>query len=454
MLFCRARPCRATGLFLLTDNADPCLLIQIQGEGHSPMSDKNCSKSIRREQRPLITRRQFLKTGSHTLAGVALSSPMLALAGCGPPPPTTSRTTPRVLADLHLHVGINDWNKLTPLGVRYPAIANLAESTFNLSGTNWKDSYDAGVDLVCATHFNVFDEWLSMPTDPDPEAPNHTIAMLDRFERQIAGKYQQYAEMATSPARLRELTRPDRKKTDADWKVPVIHTIEGGHALGGDIEAIGTFAKRGVAMIGLTHFFNKGIASAANSYPFFPDAGAAWPKRGLSGYGRVVIEEIERHGIIVDVIHATSTALEEIFAATTRPMVASHSSVRTLGDHPYSLVDEHIEEIARRQGLIGVILDPYLLSNYATARGAEKHGNLRDVVRTIRHIVKLVGHEHVGIGSDFGGFIGPPNDMNRTSQIGRLRSMLLTEFGDQKTVDDILANNVINFIRSNWQSRV
>lgn len=385
------------------------------------------------------------------MANAALSGPFLALANCATPPPTTNRNTHRVLADLHLHAGINEWNKITPLGVRYPAVANLAESTINLSGMNWRDCYDAGVDLVCATHFNAFDEWLSMPTDPDPEAPIHTLRMIDLLEQHIADEYPEVAQVAKTPAELKKLMAIS--KDSPKWKVPVVHTVEGGHAMGGDLSAIGAFAKRGVAMIGLTHFFNKGIASAANSYPYFPDAGAAWPKRGLSCFGREVIDEIEKHGIMIDVIHATSTALEEIFEASPKPMVASHSSVRTLGDHPYSLVDEHIKEIAKRNGIIGVILDPYLLSNYATARGAEKHGDLKDVVRTIRHIVKMVGHKYVGIGSDFGGFIGPPNDLKRISRIGRLRTMLIEEFGDQEVVDAILADNVMKFIKVNWTGR-
>jgi membrane dipeptidase len=146
--------------------------------------------------------------------------------------------------------------------------------------------------------------------------------------------------------------------------------------------------------------------------------------------------------------------LEDIFKVATRPMVASHTSARTLGDHPYSLVDEHLEEIAHRDGLIGVILDPYLLSNYPTGQLAEDEGSLRDVVRTIRYLVKLVGFEHVAIGSDFAGFVGPPREMNRISRIGKLREALRIEFGDDDMVSDILAQNAIDFILKNWQPAV
>ena len=397
-----------------------------------------------------MTRRQFVASGVKGLAGAALASPLLWLDGCSQPPRLTDRTMPRVLADLHVHAGINSWNRQTPLGIRYPGIALLAETTFNRSGMDWEDCCLAGVDLLCVTHFNVFDEWLSMPTDPDPEAIVHTIRMIDLLEKDLLTDQKDFATIAVNPTQLRTLLAVT--KESPEWRVAVVHTVEGAHALGGRIEMLEPLSRRGVAMIGLTHFFNKGAASSANAYPFFPDANSPWPAIGLSAYGREVIAESERLGVIVDVIHASTAALEDTFKVATRPMVASHSSARTLGDHPYSLLDEHAQEIAHRDGLIGVILDPYLLSNYATAQEAEDRGSLREVVRTIRYLVKLVGHEHVGIGTDFGGFVGPPRDMNRVGQIGRLRHALIEEFGDDGIVTDILANNAINFILANWRS--
>lgn len=399
-----------------------------------------------------IHRRDFLAGGARALAGAALSGPLLWLEGCSRPPRLTDRSLPRVLADLHVHAAINHWNRHTPLGIQYPAIASLAETTFNRSGMKWQDCYDAGVDLLCVAHFNAFDEWLSMPTDPDYETPTHTFRMLDLFENELVSEFSDFAQLAANPDQLQRLLAVP--KESPEWRIAVVHTIEGAHALGGRLDMLEPLARRGVAMVGLTHFFNKGVASSANAFPFFPDGNSSWPTHGLSGFGRELIAEMERLGIIVDVIHATSTALEDILAVATRPLVASHSGARTLADHPYGLIDEHIEEIAHRGGLIGVILDPYLLSNYATLHEAESQGTLRDVVRTIRYLVKLVGHEHVGIGTDFAGFIGPPRDMTRVSQIGRLRAMLLEEFGDEMIVTDILANNAIKFLVQNWRPQV
>ncbi len=400
------------------------------------------------------TRREFSKTILKAAAGIAVSGPMLSSLGCASRRyPKTDRTIPRVLADLHIHVDINDWNKNTPLGIENPLLTYVADKFVNKTGLDWKKSHEAGVDLICASHFNVFDEWLSMPTDPNPHAPANTHRMMDRLEQKLRGPIEPYARLVKNSGEMkRSLAIP---KTDPDYRITVVHTVEGGHALGGDLGALESMAKRGLAMLTLTHFFNKGIASAGNSFPFFPDANSDWPNQGLSEFGREVIQEMENLGIIVDVIHSTPTAMEDIFEASTKPLVSSHSAARTLSDHPLSLIDEHIQEIAHRNGIIGVIIDPYLLSNYATLTQAETKATLSDVVRNIRYLVKMCGsHKNVGIGSDFAGFITGPTDMLHISQVGRLRAMLLDEFGDERIVNDIMANNVIEFLIKNWHSGV
>ncbi len=387
-----------------------------------------------------------------TLGGIAASGSVLAPLGCAGRRYFGLDFPPRrVLADLHVHAAIDQWNRETPLGIRYPALAVVVEKFANKTGMDWKKCHASGIDLVCATHFNVFDEWLSMPTDPNPQAPANTHRMMDDLEELLDGPASPYARLTRNSHELRSLLNVP--KIAPNYRIAVVHTIEGGHALGGDIGALEPLAARGVAMITLTHFFNKGVASAVNSYPYFPDANSSWPHQGLSEFGRDVIREMERLGIIVDVIHGTATAIEDILEVATKPLIASHASARTLGDHPYSLYDEHIQHITENGGIIGIIIDPYLLCNYATLHQAETRATLRDVVRTIRYVVKLCGsHKHVGIGSDFAGYISGPRDMCRLSQVGRLRRLLMKEFDDEQVVEDILANNAIEFLMKNWRS--
>jgi microsomal dipeptidase-like Zn-dependent dipeptidase len=386
-----------------------------------------------------------------TFAGVVASGELLsaveAVTDDTPPGGSVHR---RVLADLHVHSMIDQWNRSSPLGVRYPAVAKLAEKFANKTGMNWRDCHTAGIDMVCTAHFNVFDEWASMPTDPFAEAPANTFRMMDRLEEELQGPAAAYARLARTPAELKELLKI--RYPDPRYRIAVLHHPEGGHALGGSIAPLEEMARRGVAMIGVTHFFNKGIATSANSYPYFPDANARWPNQGLSEFGREVIQEMERLGIIVDITHATSTAVDDILRISKRPLVASHASARTLGEHPYSLYDEHIEQIVHDGGIIGVILYPYILSNYANIHLAEKKAGLRDVVRTIRYLTKLCGsHKQIGIGSDFGGYITGPKEMSHLSQVPLLNRMLLDEFGDEQIVEDIMANNVMRFFTTQWQ---
>jgi len=154
---------------------------------------------------------------------------------------------------------------------------------------------------------------------------------------------------------------------------------------------------------------------------------------------------------LVDATHMSATALVDLFKVANRPFIASHSSARVLGDHAYSFFDEHIIEIVKRGGIIGIVLSPHLLSNYGDEKSTHKYGSLLDVVRTVRHMVKICGtHKHICLGSDFGGYITGPKEMKWLSQIHRLRECLVDEFGDQEVVDDIMVNNVIGFLLEYW----
>jgi membrane dipeptidase len=290
---------------------------------------------------------------------------------------------------------------------------------------------------------------MGMPVDPSPDAPMHTHRMLDLLEAELDGRGAPHARLARTPAALRQALAERREGRDD--RVIVLHALEGAHALGGALEPLDRLAVRGVAYITLAHFVDKGVASAANCLPFFPDAGRDWPARGLSGFGRDLVARMEELGIVVDVAHASSTAVEDIFEAAKRPVFASHTSVRTLSDHPYSLPDEHLQEIARRGGLIGIVLFPYTLSNYSTYEDSEDRGSTADVVRSVRYLVKLLrDHRQIGIGSDFSGFTVGPRDLTHLGQVARLRQALMAEFGDERMVTDVMAGNATRFLATHW----
>ena len=404
----------------------------------------------------MISRRKFIRSSFLASAGL-FSGTLGLLNGCSSSFGNLliEKKHKYVLADIHNHTVLNDWIRNSPIGVKSPMLADFAQDVFDKTSITWQTSYEAGIDLICTTHFNLFDEWITMPTDPNPAAPLNTFRMMDLLEKELNGPSAKYAKLIRTPEEFKNHFNKDYDKNDANFRTAVLHSLEGGHALGGSLEPLKEFARRGVVLITIGHFYNKGIASAPNAFPFFPDANSLRPNQGLSSFGKEVISEMERFGIIVDVTHATSTALDDILRVSTKPLIATHISAKTLGDHAYSFHDEHIQEIVHRGGMIGIPIYPYILSNYANIKQAEEHGSLRDVVRTIRYIIKISNSsKNICIGSDFGAYIPPLSDMNCLCQVEMLRERLLDEFGNEEIVEDILAKNVIGFIKNNWKRNI
>jgi microsomal dipeptidase-like Zn-dependent dipeptidase len=343
---------------------------------------------------------------------------------------------------------LNSWNMLSPLGERNPGLASAVQLLLNKTRITWRSVHQARIDMMCTAHFNMFDEWITMPTDPNPAAPANTIRMMNLLEEDLQRpENQQYAVLTRNAVELERIVNGPR--TGPGFRTAVIHAIEGAHALGGDPSALDDMARRGLSMVTVTHFFHKGIASAGNAFPFFPDASGKYPNIGLSELGRCVVHRLEKMGLIIDVSHGTLATVEDILREVSCPVVATHSSALALGDHPYSLCDEHIQQIARNGGIIGVIIMPYWLSNYSAEDLALRYGDLKDVVRTIVYVAKMAGVDKVAIGSDFAGYIAGPRDMTCLAQIGNLRQLLVREFGEADT-NKIVAQNVIDFFLTHW----
>jgi len=403
-----------------------------------------------------ISRRKFLERSLMAGAGlVAGGGAAGLLGGCtsfrgGRPRPVPP--SGRVLADLHAHPTMNAWLARSPLAVRNPLRVRLATQRLNKTRADWKACHRAGVNAICVAHYNVFDEIGSMPTDPNPEAPTSVDLMLNLFEEDLDGPLAPYVRLARNYQDLEAQLKV--RPPSADFRVSAIHCLEGGHALGGSLDPIPEFARRGVAWMTITHFLYKGIASAGNALPFFPDDSNPIPDRGLSDFGVDVVRQLEAHGILVDITHCTMTAVADVLDVAERPLMATHASSATLAHRPYGLIDDHIVEIVRRGGIVGVILYPYITNNYSHIGVARKRATLADAVRTVRYIAKITGtHKHIGIGSDFSGYIEGPKDMSRLSEIGKLRDLLLQEFdNDVRVVEDILVNNATGFLLKNWRS--
>jgi len=181
--------------------------------------------------------------------------------------------------------------------------------------------------------------------------------------------------------------------------------LENGYAIGRDLSRLAALKQLGVSYITLCHNGNNEICDSAVGVP-------EW--NGLSPFGKEVVREMNRLGIMIDVSHAAETTFYDVLSESRAPVIASHSSARAICDHPRNLTDEQIKAIAEAGGVVHICLYTGFIREGSGGKGIPE-GTLSDAIRHINHVVGLVGVEHVGIGSDFdggGGIIGLEADNN------------------------------------------
>jgi membrane dipeptidase len=180
------------------------------------------------------------------------------------------------------------------------------------------------------------------------------------------------------------LTGNEIDETVADGKIAFVLALEGASALGPDESLVELFFDLGIRVISFTHFGRTPFADGSAE-----DAGES----RLTSAGVALLAEMERLGILCDVSHLGVRGLEHVLELATRPVIASHSSARSLRDHHRNLLDDQLRGIAATGGVIGVnLLACFIDTGQAT---------IDNVVDHYEHIIETVGVEHVGIGPDF-----------------------------------------------------
>jgi membrane dipeptidase len=179
-------------------------------------------------------------------------------------------------------------------------------------------------------------------------------------------------------------TGAEIEETVASGKIAFVVALEGASALGPDESLVELFFDLGVRVISFTHFGRTPFADGSAE-----DAGES----RLTSAGVALLTEMERLGILCDVSHLGVRGVEHVLELATRPVIASHSSARSLRDHHRNLSDDQLRGIAATGGVIGV----NLLACFIDAG----HPTIDNVIDHYEHIVETVGVEHVGIGPDF-----------------------------------------------------
>tara|TARA_B100000497_G_scaffold127610_1_gene170013 strand:- start:3482 stop:4651 length:1170 start_codon:yes stop_codon:yes gene_type:complete len=160
-------------------------------------------------------------------------------------------------------------------------------------------------------------------------------------------------------------------------------SIEGLHALEGELSNLSRLYDAGYRMMGPVHFFDNKVGGSS--------AGAE--QYGLTDFGREVIAEMEQKKIIIDLAHASPTLIDDILDITNRPLVVSHTGVKGTYESPRNLSDNHIKRIAERGGLIGI----------GFWDGAVGSPDIENIVKAIRYTIDLTSLDHVALGSDWDG---------------------------------------------------
>jgi membrane dipeptidase len=279
---------------------------------------------------------------------------------------------------------------------------------------------------------------------------------------------------ADSPADVRDAKR--------NGKIGVLIGMEGGHAIENSLGALAAFHRLGVRYMTLTHTNTNAWADSSGSFwsPSFD------PKKyavhgGLTDFGREVVLEMNRLGMLVDVSHVSDDTIVDVLEASRAPVFASHSSCRALSNIPRNLTDEQIRTIAAKGGVVMVnigsifvdqkIVDAFvakraaLMPKFAEAaakyrddpkkRDAEvsklletiqlPRASWRTVVDHIERVLRVGGPGAAGLGTDFDGIEDPPEGLEDVSKLPVITEELLRRGHSEEEVRGVLGENFLRF---------
>ena len=289
--------------------------------------------------------------------------------------------------------------------------------------------------------------------------------------RDLAARHPETWEVATTAADVRRIA--------ASGKIAALMGMEGGYAIDEKIENVGRYYRMGVRYLSPAWSVSTSWAGSSGD-----EAGKT---RGLNDFGKQVIREMNRLGIMVDVSHLSDRAFWDIVNTSTKPVIATHSGCRAITNVPRNLTDDMIVALAKTGGVVNVIFYPeHIEPGYSEKKkkvdteiaqlvqrasdqekGDVAHKKLaRDRVRReeylkrlppvsvarivdhIDHVVKLVGIDHVGIGSDFDGIQAVPADLKSVADLPNLTAELLKRGYSENNIDKILGGNMLRVMEA------
>lgn len=213
-------------------------------------------------------------------------------------------------------------------------------------------------------------------------AAKQTLRMIDAMYREIE---------ANADTMTLALTAADIIQALHNGRTAAILGMEGAEGLEGDLALLRVYYRLGLRLLTVTWSRRNHAADGVSELR---------TGSGLTEFGVKLVDECNRLGVLLDISHLAPAGVRDVLEISRQPVVASHSNAYALCPHPRNLTDEQLHALAKTGGLVAVTFVPYFLK--AGGEGA----CLTDVLDHIDHIVRTIGIEHVGIGSDFDGVSG------------------------------------------------
>jgi len=277
---------------------------------------------------------------------------------------------------------------------------------------------------------------------------------------EMVDRYPNWARFAGSTSDIRSAAK--------EGKRAILIGIEGGHAIEDSLDLLRAFYRFGARYMTLTHF---------NSNNWADSSGDAPKHNGLTPFGKEVVLEMNRLGMLVDISHVSDKTFWDTIETSKAPIIASHSSARALASHPRNMTDDMLKAMTKNGGVVMVNFYPVFLSDEVAAADKERDKKLaadiaalkvKDpaegaefdagvaklyaanplpqvsytrIVDHIDHIVKIAGIDHVGIGSDWDGITSTPAGMEDVSKLPAIRAELKKRGYSEGDIHKIMGEN-------------
>jgi membrane dipeptidase len=348
------------------------------------------------------------------------------------------------------------------------------DENFDIGSADPKDIGHISLDKARAGNLGAefFSIWVEPKTNQGHFA-QHTLDLIDSVYEQAA-RHPDRMMMAFS---VEDIERAHKKK-----KLAALMGIEGGHSIENDIRLLRDFYRLGVRYMTLSWSNTNEWADSSGDL----DDPKIEHHNGLTDFGKTVVLEMNRLGMMVDISHVSDKSFWDAIGTTKAPVIASHSSARALANHPRNMTDDMLRAVAKNGGVVDVnFYSAFLDEQYRQAEEAQKKDReaaqadyiakriaaglpiryldrfgvdrewqariprppFKSLIDQIDHVAKVAGVDHVGLGSDFDGVSATPEGMDSAADLPRITQGLLDRGYSVADIRKILGGNAVRVFR-------